>query len=300
MASELPKAVLNAENSLMRVGSWPANKDKKALTTQLSAMARDLIQSTHDERLKVSKTFGEALEEAQSEIESLKAELAELSLQNQETSTKLREEFTKSFEIASGEIEKNSKPVQDEIKGIRDNAKELFSELTSLRLEIVDLADAVTADYVSHHFKESSRRQFTLAIAAFSTALVLVIGSVCLYAFFLTNITEPGITWKVISIKSSLTATILGAATIAIRIGFLSLRMANKFNRAELELKSINPLLQGVTGKDQAKVGFIERAFGYVWTEPSEQKTKRNSGSSKGVAINLNTNLAELPQQEHR
>lgn len=118
--------------------------------------------------------------------------------------------------------------------------------------------------------RRRSQKGYDSAKWAYGIGILLLVGAATFLFFTILGVgPTDAVSWEWVSLKLGIAVTAIGASTIAIRLGgrFIHNSAINK--RVELELRAIGPFLadvgDGTSAVGQAKLLFVQRAFGRTW-----------------------------------
>lgn len=290
MAGHLPQSEPQLDACLSTVASWP---QPRGAVGQKAAEFVESIEQTASQTVQMLKAetvrAGEAAEEAERQRLALAQKLTALDAKITQDETRLdsavttqvdgfnnaqtkREETfvdwlatrkneydldVQKYENRLEEATVESQQILDQLKGLRDKTERVAGEATSARL---------ARDYGVY-----AEREFKYAIGSYVAGLVLTVLAGGFLFLTIGGLTpdEP-VSWQYVSLKIGLTATIIGAATVAFTLGHRFLHSSSTNKRLELELAALGPFLADVDEDDEgtvraAKLAFMERTFGRTW-----------------------------------
>lgn len=182
---------------------------------------------------------------------------------------------TSKFEEDLGEI-------RHEQENLLQQAKAKFAELTRVVNDYESLVQADSADRLAVHYETEAKntrgggkRMNTFGFAFLISAaipLFLVVLQPILKALGLI-VESP--TWESIAARAGVAAVLVGAATVAIRLGTADLRRAAEYKRMAMELRTMGPFLSAVEDTDsvgQARLDLVNRTFGQAYAPQRDDK----------------------------
>lgn len=307
----LQQAIVYAQQATVQQGNWPHAYPSPAEERLEVAVVDALLERTRDvddevrSRLNALITDIDAADERLASVLNsiTQAETNVRSLVQQATDAVTAEKTRIGSVIDDGKstiagfekvlrarLEKWQTSLTDEFRGstqtLRDDQTRLYQEAVgeyeSLAHTINDyqaLVQADSADRLARHYEDASRRASRSGWAlTVSGLIVLLLAIVPLVLVLLQPLWQPGATepsWQSLVARIGIGAILVGAATVAIRLGTGFQRTATDYKRLAMELRTMGPFLAAVADTesvDQARLDLVNRTFGQVYGTQRDEK----------------------------
>lgn len=164
-------------------------------------------------------------------------------------------------------------------------SKRIYVELTRTVDDYQALVQLDSADRLAKHYEteadDAEKAGWRTTIAGFvillaaGLPLLIVILQPLLNAWLGWSLRDPS--WETLATRGLFAAVLVGAATVAIRIGGGYLKRSADYKRLAMELRTMGPFLSGVKdeeSKDQARLDLVNRTFGQAYAPPSSEKAE--------------------------
>jgi len=181
-----------------------------------------------------------------------------------------------------------TKAFEGRLKNVRDKQDDLLkaaqARYEALKATVEDyqaLVQADSADRLAKHYEDeagaASSSGWKTTIAGFAVLLVaglplfLVVIQPILNSLLGWSIADPD--WPAIAARAGVAAVLVGAATVAIRIGNGFLKRSADYKRLAMELRTMGPFLSAVNDResvDQARLDLVGRAFAQAYVPQKE------------------------------
>ncbi len=149
-----------------------------------------------------------------------------------------------------------------------------YEALTRTIADYESLVQADSADRLAKHYEDEASRAaragWLLTIFGFITLLA---AAVPLVLVLLTPSAEPS--WQSLASRAGISAVLVGAATVMVRMGSGFQRRATEYKRLAMELRTMGPFLAAVADTesvDQARLDLVNRTFGQNYADPKDDR----------------------------
>lgn len=307
-AGHLAQSSAMVDGCLGTVASWPLLRGSVG---QKAAEFIESIEQTSSQTVEALKAeivrAREAAEEAESQRVALAQKLAALDAKITQDETRLDNAVTTQVDgftnaqtkreetfvewLATRRQDYDSQVLEflTALQGENDRASEILHGLQELRDKTEHVAGEATSAKLARDYGEYSQREYDSAKWAYGIGILLLVGAAAFLFFTILGVgPTDDVSWEWVSLKLGIAVTALGASTIAIRLGgrFINNSAINK--RVELELRAIGPFLadvgDGKSAVGQAKLLFVQRAFGRTW-EGDQKHTEDEVSATAATKI---------------
>jgi hypothetical protein len=262
----------------------------KGRIAELEASADAVAQQVATARTVAEKSeanLAALTEEAKKAVEAEKARIATVIDEGQRTITGFEAELQSSLEKWRKELtrgfEGNMKALRDQEQTLLDNSRARYEELKSTIKDYQAIVQADSADRLAKHYEDESttarksgwtttRAGFALLLTA-SIPLLLVVLQPLFTAWWGWEFKEAD--WTSIAARAGVSAVLVGAATVAIRMGAGFHRRSDDYKRLAMELRTMGPFLSTVEDSesvDQARLDLVNRTFGQAYAPQQDTK----------------------------
>ncbi|AKK05693.1 hypothetical protein CMUST_06795 [Corynebacterium mustelae] len=268
------------------------------------------IHTKNQEIADLNASHSASLEELQEKIRDLEAQLEAVDdgIEDQENiiselSTKHNETFSEAQERRQGlwqewldkrgehfgnAVEKEL----DVIRGQQKEGEETLDAMKVLRDEVEEVSGKAVEGILAKDYNSYALRDWVSGVLSACIGLAGILVAVCVLFQTMAGLSPHTPTsWQWTALKLTLTFLISAGSTVSFAFARQFFAQSESSKRIELELRAINPFLAGLGDKklaDDAKVKFIERAFG------QPQLTKKESKSDPTNAADLVTILQSI------
>lgn len=313
-SSDYSNQIMGAlEGVVEEASKWPQPWDNtpltKSMTEDLSRYQRDVEESRGRQRKKAEALAGR-LREIEAQRDALEKDLVTLrsEFENQERRiASLVDSQISSFDTAQRDRDKNFKDWLDERKNDFDSkmvvadgslsvkvaeAQMLLAGMEGRRDEVEKIASDTTSALLARDFGSYSNRQFWASLIMYILGFSLVVLAGVMLFFSVKSIApDVAASWQWVSMKFTLTATIVGGATVCFTLGNRIYRQSTSSKRVELELRALGPFLADLESEEariKVKSMFADRSFGHAFDV--------DSSKPEGESVNINL-LSQLIDQ---
>lgn len=264
------------ESHAVRVDKMVEAASAEAMQTELrlTALANEAKRAVESEKTRIGTVIDEGQKTIAGFESALQAHLFEW-----------RDELTEKFAESTSEMRTH----QFRLLG---NAKNKYEELTKTIADYQAIVQADSADRLAKHYEEESNAArksgwtitkvgFALLISAVIPLLLVVLQPFGT-AWFGWEFKE--VDWTSIVARAGVSAVLVGAATVAIRMGAGFHRRSDDYKRLAMELRTMGPFLSTVEDSesvDQARLDLVNRTFGQAYAPRQE------SGEADAVPVTV-------------
>lgn len=156
-----------------------------------------------------------------------------------------------------------------QIDGLVVSATTSHDAIDALRESTETLAGLTSGEILSKKYGTQAQFEWWFGVGAYLLGFAsLAAGARMIWETVNHLAQDSEISWQFVALKFGISAAIVGAATMAFRLGFRVMQNSNANKRIELELNAIGPFLADLstpTDIDRAKLQFVEKTFGRTW-----------------------------------
>lgn len=306
-AGYLPQSEQQLDACLATVASWPQPRGavgQKAaeFVESMAQTSTETVEALKAEIVRLEKAVADGTREQAAlldKVTALDAKISqdEIRLDNAVTKhvdafndaqTKREEGFVGWLATRKKEYDSDVLQYKNVLSGETAEAQRILDRLKDLRDKTERVAGEATSARLARDYGVYAEREFKYAIGSYVVGLALTVFAGVFLFLTIGGLTpDESVSWQYVSLKIGLTATILGAATVAFTLGHRFLHSSSTNKRLELELAALGTFLADVDEDDEgtvraAKLAFVERTFGRTWD--ANQQTTDDSVNASALA----------------
>ncbi|MGL4832300.1 MAG: hypothetical protein ACRCWS_06985 [Propionibacteriaceae bacterium] len=307
----LPQAHVNLDAIVTAAAGWPTpwknNQLTEGMQNQLDAFAelvheRSRANEAEIERLKdeidlrdqeiayLTKQASSLGEQLESQANTVEERLTSLATMFDETQTQWSTTFDQWLNDRRGELKKVRDDNEAALKTYETQASAELDSIKDLHASVENVTSEVASAVLAKDYGRYALNQMILAVISFVIGVCLVIW-VGIELASTVRAAGPTVhtSWQWVTLKLSLSATIIGGASVALTLGNKFLKQSNTAKRMDLDLRAIGPYLADIDDQaaQETKVGIANRAFGYAWTQEKGRANDNEEKLSVGTATQL-------------
>lgn len=258
----------------------------ESLEDQARAVEK-LVESARAEAVESEASLESIAEEAKRAVEAEKTRIGTVIDDGQRTIAGFEGTLQGSMKQWQSELSKEFSRATSDLRSkqqsLLDRSNTRYGELTKTIDDYQAIVQADSADRLAKHYevesKSARKSGWTLTVTGGvvllgATLPLLLVVMQPLFSAWL-DLKLPEVDWTSFAARAGVSAVLVGAATVSIRMGSGFHRRSDDYKRLAMELRTMGPFLSTVEDSesvDQARLDLVNRTFGQAYAPQQDSR----------------------------